>query len=139
VLAHRHLLRPARAAAARVLGHNGRCCGTAGVLALACDRQTEHADGLTFANVLVSDLTTRATVDGGGARWSNYEHRASPGALAPRTGWAMGNAGIIRELLRYARIREGRDPGYAIAWPDHPPAIPRRHPSPAAPAGKPGG
>jgi hypothetical protein len=55
----------------------------------------------------------------------------------------MGNAGIIRELLRYARIQEGPDPGYAIAWPDHPPtrppAIPRRHPSPAAPAGKPGG
>jgi hypothetical protein len=44
--------------------------------------------------------------------------------LAPRTGWAMGNAGIVRELLRYARIQEGQDPGYAIAWPDHPPAIP---------------
>ena len=39
----------------------------------------------------------------------------------------MGNAGIIRELLRYARIRDGRDPGYAIAWPDHPPAIPAGH------------
>jgi hypothetical protein len=36
----------------------------------------------------------------------------------------MGNAGIIRELLRYARIQEGPDPGYAIAWPDHPPARP---------------
>ena len=47
-----------------------------------------------------------------------------PGTLAPRTGWAMGNAGIIRELLRYARIQEGRDPGYAIAWPDHPAAMP---------------
>jgi hypothetical protein len=104
--------------------NNGRCCGTAGVLALACDRHAEHADGLTFANVLASDLTTRATADAGGARWSNYEHRASPGTLAPRTGWAMGNAGIIRELLRYARIQEGRDHGYAIAWPDHPPAIP---------------
>lgn len=104
--------------------NNGRCCGTAGVLALACDRQTEHGDGLAFANVLAADLTIRATADAGGARWSNYEHRASPGTLAPRTGWAMGNAGIIRELLRYARIQEGRDPGYAIAWPDHPPAIP---------------
>lgn len=51
------------------------------------------------------------------------EHRASPGTLAPRTGWAMGNAGIIRELLRYARIQEGGDPGYAVAWPDHPPVI----------------
>jgi hypothetical protein len=36
----------------------------------------------------------------------------------------MGNAGIIRELLRYARLRDGQDPGYAIGWPDHPPAIP---------------
>jgi hypothetical protein len=35
----------------------------------------------------------------------------------------MGNAGIIRELLRYARLRDGQDPGYAIAWPDHLPAI----------------
>ena len=107
--------------------NNGRCCGTAGVLALACDRHTEHADGLTFANVLVSDLAARVTADAGGARWSNYEHRASPGTLAPRTGWAMGNAGIIRELLRYARIQEGRDPGYAIAWPDHPAAIPQAY------------
>ena len=32
-------------------------------------------------------------------------------------GWstvAMGNAGIIREPLRYARVRDGRDPAYAI-------------------------
>jgi hypothetical protein len=34
----------------------------------------------------------------------------------------MGNdAGIVRELLRYARIRDSGDPGYAVAWPDHPP------------------
>ena len=97
------------------------------MLALACDRQTEHADGLAFADVLVSDLAARASADPDGARWSNYEHRAIPATLARRTGWAMGNAGIIRELLRYARIRDGRDPGYAIAWPDHPPAIPAGH------------
>jgi Lanthionine synthetase C-like protein len=115
--------------------NNGRCCGTAGVLALACDRQAEHADGLAFANVLASDLAARATVDAGGARWSNYEHRASLGTLAPRTGWAMGNAGVIRELLRYARVQEGHDPGYAVAWPDHPPAVPRRQPPPVSPAG----
>jgi hypothetical protein len=105
--------------------NSGRCCGTAGVLALACDRQAEQAeqaDGMTFADVLVSDLAARATVDAGGARWSNYEHRATPPALAPRTGWAMGNAGIIRELLRYARIQNGDDQRYAITWPDHPPA-----------------
>ena len=101
--------------------NSGRCCGTAGVLALACDRQAEQGDGLPFADVLADDLAAQATVDTHGARWSNYEHRASPPVLAPRTGWAMGNAGIIRELLRYARIRSRPVPGYAIAWPDHPP------------------
>jgi hypothetical protein len=105
--------------------NSGRCCGTAGVLALACDRQVEQADGLAFARILVTDLAARATMDARGARWSNVEHRATPSLLAPRTGWAMGNAGIIRELLRYARLRDGQDPGYAIAWPDHPPAVPR--------------
>jgi hypothetical protein len=101
--------------------NSGRCCGTAGVLALACDRHAEHGDGLTFADVLVADLAARATRGADGARWSNYEHRVSAPTLPPRTGWAMGNAGIVRELLRYARIRNGQDPGYAVEWPGHPP------------------
>jgi hypothetical protein len=105
--------------------NSGRCCGTAGVLALACDRHVEQPGDLTFAQVLVDDLAARATVDADGARWSNYEHRASPSTLPPRTGWAMGNAGIVRELLRYARIRDGRDPEYAVVWPGQLPAAPR--------------
>jgi hypothetical protein len=100
--------------------NNGRCCGTAGILALACDRHVERAEDLGFADVLVADLTARATIDADGVRWSNHEHRATPSALDPRTGWAMGNAGIIRELLRFARASTGREPGYAVAWPDHP-------------------
>ena len=100
--------------------NNGRCCGTAGVLALACDRIVERGDDFTFANVLVDDLTARATVDDEGVRWGNREHRASPSELEPRDGWAMGNAGIIRELLRYARLSQGRPDGYAVPWPDHP-------------------
>lgn len=100
--------------------NNGHCCGTAGVLALACDRNAEQAEGLGFAGVLVDDLADRATVDADGVRWSNYEHRATPSTLDPRTGWAMGNAGIIRELLRFARASTGRDPAYAVPWPDHP-------------------
>lgn len=99
--------------------NNGRCCGTAGVLALACDRLVERADQPDFANVLAADLATRATVDGDGARWSNVEHRNSPSELEPQAGWAHGNAGIIRELLRFVRIRDGRDPAYAVAMPDH--------------------
>jgi hypothetical protein len=37
----------------------------------------------------------------------------------------MGNAGIVRELLRFARVAVGADPAYAVPWPDHPQAAPR--------------
>ena len=100
--------------------NSGRCCGTAGVLALACDRAVEHGDGLAFAGVLTADIAQRATVDASGARWWNFEHRASPPELEPRPGWSMGNAGLIRELLRHARLTDGRDPSYAVQWPDQP-------------------
>jgi hypothetical protein len=103
--------------------NNGRCCGTAGVLALACDRVVERRDDFGFANELVDDLTAHATVDEAGVRWSNYEHRTTPSDLAPRAGWAMGNAGILRELLRYVRLSEGGAAGYAVPWPDHPVTI----------------
>jgi Lanthionine synthetase C-like protein len=102
--------------------NSGRCCGTAGVLALACDRLVERADRPDFAEVLAADLAARATVDGGGARWSNVEHRATPSELEPRVGWAQGNSGIIRELLRFVRIGAGRDAAYAVPMPDHLPA-----------------
>lgn len=108
--------------------NSGRCCGTAGVLAMACDRhleQAQHGDqvpALDFADVLVDDLISRATVDEAGVRWSNYEHRETPGVLEPRVGWAMGSAGIIRELLRFARATGGADPAYAVPWPDHHPS-----------------
>ena len=100
--------------------NSGRCCGTAGVLALACDCHVERGVGLDFARVLVNDICARATVDAEGVRWSNFEHRSTPSELEPRTGWAMGNAGIIRELLRYERICEGKSPDYFVAWPDQP-------------------
>jgi lantibiotic modifying enzyme len=100
--------------------NSGRCCGTAGVLALACDRAVERGQGLDFGDVLVTDLAARATIDVAGVRWRNHEHRVTPSTLEPRTGWAMGNAGIVRELLRFARIRAGDDPRYAVTWPDHP-------------------
>jgi hypothetical protein len=104
--------------------NSGRCCGTAGVLALACDRYAEGRDDLDFASVLVNDLASRATVDGDGVRWSNSEHRVNPSTLEPRTGWAMGNAGIVRELLRFVRAAAGGDPSYAVTWPDHPAVAP---------------
>jgi hypothetical protein len=113
--------------------NNGRCCGTAGVLALACDRHAESDGDLEFAAVLAGDLAARATADAAGVRWSNEEHRVTPSTLPPRTGWAMGNAGIIRELLRFARAAAGTDPSYAVTWPDHPAARARPGPVAAAP------
>jgi len=102
--------------------NSGRCCGTAGVLATASDRIVERGDDFDFADRLVTDLVARATVDADGARWSNYEHRADPPDLAPLPGWAMGNAGILRELLRYVRLRHSDRVAYAIQWPDQPAA-----------------
>jgi hypothetical protein len=32
----------------------------------------------------------------------------------------MGNAGIIRELLRFSRLERGGKPDYFVAWPDQP-------------------
>ncbi|MGV9555694.1 lanthionine synthetase LanC family protein [Streptomyces sp. NPDC003522] len=112
--------------------NNARCCGTAGVLALACDRIAEQDDPPGFARVLVADLVTRATRDADGARWSNVEHRADPSVLEPRTGWGAGGAGIVRELLRFVRLSESGDPHYAFAWPDQP--VVRRTAAPADPA-----
>ncbi|MGV4925838.1 lanthionine synthetase C family protein [Streptomyces sp. BHT-5-2] len=109
--------------------NNGRCCGTAGVLALACDRIAEQGDRPDFARLLVTDLLSRATHDADGVRWSNLEHRTIPSTLEPRTGWASGNAGIVRELLRYIRICRGADPTYAVTWPDQP-AVPSAPPTP---------
>ncbi len=100
--------------------NNGRCCGTAGVLALACDRLAEQGDRPDFAQTIVADLVSRATRDADGTRWSNVEHRATPSNLEPCTGWAMGNAGIVRELLRFVRLGSGGDPRYAFSWPDQP-------------------
>ncbi|MFF9481789.1 lanthionine synthetase LanC family protein [Streptomyces sp. NPDC014733] len=103
--------------------NSGRCCGTAGVLALACDRLVERDDRPGFAHRLVADLLSRATRDSRGVRWCHVEHRATPSLLAPHTGWGSGSAGIVRELLRHVRIRRGGDPTYAVAWPDQSPPV----------------
>jgi len=100
--------------------NSGRCCGTAGVLALACDRFAEGHGDLAFAEELVQDLGTQATRDDDGARWSNVEYRQEPSVLTPRAGWAQGSAGIVRELLRFTRCARGEDPSYAATVPDQP-------------------
>jgi hypothetical protein len=93
--------------------NNGRCCGTAGVLALAGDLGDRD-----FGRVLVDDLVARALRTADGVCWSNFEHRRTPSDLPPEPGWAMGNAGIARELLRYDRLVSGGRRDYYVAWPD---------------------
>ena len=66
---------------------------------------------------MAADNTTATGMPGGAAVQS---HCVTPSTLDPRTGWAMGNAGIVRELLRFARASTGRDLAYAVDWPDHP-------------------
>jgi hypothetical protein len=100
--------------------NSGHCCGTAGVLALALDLCSDGVAGLDFADTRVADLQLRATVDANGARWSNVEFRNQPPELAPQPGWAHGNAGIIRELLRYSGTAHGVPPAYRVPWPDQP-------------------
>jgi hypothetical protein len=100
--------------------NSGRCCGTAGVLAFACDRHAERGEPLDFARVLIDDICSRATPDDNGLYWSNFEHRTTPSELEPRVGWAMGNAGISRELLRFSRLEHGGFLEYFVPWPDQP-------------------
>jgi lantibiotic modifying enzyme len=100
--------------------NSGHCCGTAGVLAVALDLQADGIGDLGFAQTLVADLHHRATIDAEGARWSNVEYRDERPDLEPQTGWAHGNAGIIRELLRSAAAGDGAPAGFGIAWPDQP-------------------
>jgi lantibiotic modifying enzyme len=100
--------------------NNGHCCGTAGVLAVALDLRADGVGDQGFADTLIADLRAHATIDADGARWSNVEYRDEHPDLEPQTGWAHGNAGIIRELLRAAASGDGAPPAFAIQWPDQP-------------------
>ncbi|HEY1176201.1 MAG TPA: lanthionine synthetase LanC family protein [Phytomonospora sp.] len=102
--------------------NNGRCCGTAGVLATAGDLMVERDVDGGFAETLVADLDVQATVDGDMYCWANYEYRDTPPELAPRASWGMGGAGIVRELMRWKRLTTGGDADYVIPLPDQPPA-----------------
>jgi Lanthionine synthetase C-like protein len=106
--------------------NNGHCCGTAGVLALALDLNADGVADLDFADTLVADLRSRAIIDSDGARWSNVEYRNEAPDLEPQIGWAHGNAGIVRELIRYAAVVEGAPFRYCVPWPDQPTAQPLR-------------
>ena len=107
--------------------------GAAGCSRWRCDREVERRRRARLRRPAGRRPCRRATVDAAGARWSNVEYRVSPPELEPRPGWAMGNAGLVRELLRHARITAGRDPSYAVQWPDHPAAGRAAAGRPAAP------
>ncbi|WP_330304324.1 MULTISPECIES: lanthionine synthetase LanC family protein [unclassified Streptomyces] len=108
--------------------------GTLGIVhALAAvGRATGRADLVELARAGAADVVARDEAGREGFLVPHsdpqdrpeLEHRANPSTLEPLTGWAMGNAGIARELLRFVRVSRGEDPAYAFTWPDHPPATP---------------
>jgi hypothetical protein len=63
-------------------------------------------------------------------RPARRQHDSQRGCLKPaaagRHHIAVGNAGILRELLRYTRASTGGPTDYAVPWPDHP--APREQP-----------
>ena len=86
----------------------GRCCGTGGVLALACDREVENGDGRAFADLLVADLgRRRARVDADGARWSNVEYRGQPARARASAGLGDGQRRVGQGAAA-ARADHGR-------------------------------
>jgi hypothetical protein len=66
--------------------NSGRCCGTAGVLALACDRHVEQAEDLGFAGVLVADLAARANAAVAARAASASTGSTAPGSTGSGTG-----------------------------------------------------
>ncbi len=104
----------------RVLGQQRSVLRDRGCARAGLRPHLEQGDDFGFVDLLVDDLTARATIDSAGMCWSNHEHRTAETDLEPQAGWAMGNAGIVREPLRYARLVDGSAPGYAVHWPDHP-------------------
>lgn len=97
---------------------SGRCCGTAGVLALACDRHVEQAGGLTFADVLATDLTHPRFLTSQPRRVRQEtlvgDRTARPEAYPSRSGrwgrwgttasWAEGRSSASRSLCWRSRI-----------------------------------
>lgn len=97
-----------------------KCCGSTGVAEFFLDlhRLTGEADHLAFARTMADDIVSRATVDDGGTRWSNYEHRIEPPDLPAQTGAMQGAAGIASFLLHVDGYLNGDD--WHIVWPDSP-------------------
>ena len=123
LLAHRHPSGLPRRIRPGFWDNNGRCCGTAGVLALACDRYAERAAASTSRR---ARRRPRRPRDGRRGRRPLVQRRAPgrrPATSRRAPDWAMGNAGIVRELLRYARLRDSATTTYAVQWPDHPSVI----------------
>lgn len=75
--------------------NDGRCCGTAGVGALALD-----AGLVDLAATMGDAIVERAVPDGPGACWRFVEHRDEDPLLPPAVGWMQGSAGISAFLFR---------------------------------------
>ena len=97
-----------------------QCCGSAGVAEFSLEvfRVTRDPAYLQFARRLTADLISRATRNGGAARWIQAEHRVRPELLVAQTGFMQGAAGIGMWLLHFDAFERGKKS--LIAFPDSP-------------------
>jgi hypothetical protein len=97
------------AAIAVAADHEESCSLYFGLAGLAVALHAVHAQlGDSFAGAAARRALEVARSRFDGQRW---------GAMFELLG---GNAGIALGALRFARAATGRDPAYAVPWPDHP-------------------
>lgn len=78
------------------------CCGTASVAAFFLDLYQLFGNPayLDFSRTMTQNLLSRSTVEAGGLKWTQAEHRRRPELLQAQTGMMQGAAGIGLWLLR---------------------------------------
>jgi lantibiotic modifying enzyme len=97
-----------------------QCCGNTGVAEYFLDlhRLTGEKRHLEYAEVVSKDTIARGTIEGGGMKWIQAEHRVQPQLLVAQTGLMQGAAGVGIGMLHLDGALEKRRP--FITLPDNP-------------------
>jgi lantibiotic modifying enzyme len=97
-----------------------QCCGSAGVVEFFLDLARVYKDRKysRMAQKMAREVISRATVEGGGARWIQAEHRVQPDLLIAQTGYMQGASGIAMMFLHLDAFQKGK--GRGIQLPDSP-------------------
>ncbi|MGK0205252.1 MAG: hypothetical protein ACI9S9_004340 [Planctomycetota bacterium] len=94
----------------------GQCCGTAGVGAYLLRVVPDDPSTVSFCEAIADDIRARATVDGGGLKWFQAEHRMRPDLLQAQVGWAQGASGIGLWFLELDGFLRGRPASFELPW-----------------------